>query len=167
MANNIAKFVISGNLITDSELKYTNAGTPVCEFAVASNWSKKQGDTWTDQVSFFNFALFGRRADSLHQYLRKGQGVNVAGDIHQDRWEKNGQKQSRVAFAVSDIQLIGGRSGGSPAGGSPAGGSGGGNGSGGYQGNYQGNHQDNFQGKNGNNEGPLADEIDFEDDIPF
>jgi single-strand DNA-binding protein len=145
MGNNIAKYVISGNLIKDSELRYTTAGTPVCEFVVASNWSKKQGDAWVDQVSFFSFALFGKRAESLHGYLKKGQGVNVAGDIRQDKWEKDGQKQNKIIFAVSDIQLIGGRSVSHIT-------------------RQQQRGLDNAKnGYNGNQE----EELQFEDDIPF
>jgi single-strand DNA-binding protein len=46
--------VIAGNLVRDAELKYTNGGLAICEFSVAVNDQKKQGDQWVEEAYFFD-----------------------------------------------------------------------------------------------------------------
>lgn len=105
---------IIGNLIADAELKFTAGGMAVASFAVANNYRKRQGDNWVDDVSFFDVGLFGKRAESVHPYLKKGQPVAVTGELRQDRWEKDGQKFSRIKILGSDLKLLNKREGGQP-----------------------------------------------------
>ncbi|ADK81099.1 single-stranded DNA-binding protein [Sediminispirochaeta smaragdinae] len=109
MANDITSFTAVGRLTRDAELRYTNSGIPLCKFSIASNYSRKVHDNWQEEVSYFDFTLFGKRAEALAQYLTKGQQVVVSGQLRQDRWEDNGEKRSRVAFFAQDVQLIGGK----------------------------------------------------------
>lgn len=109
MANDITNFTVVGRLTRNAELRYTTAGTALSKFSVASNWSKKVGDQWAEEVSFFDFTLFGKRAEGLNQYLTKGQQVVVSGKLRQDRWEKDGEKRSKVSLFVDDVQLVGGK----------------------------------------------------------
>ena len=171
--------IIIGRLTRDAELKYTNSGLAVSSFSLAVNRRKRSGDNWEDEVSFFDLALFGKRAESLNQYLTKGQQVAVEGSLTQDRWEQDGSKRSKVKIIANNIQLLGGRgNGGGQGGGYQQGGPAGGGyqQSGGYQqgGGYQngGNRGGNGGGYNGNQGGdkfqPSNDySVDFEDDIPF
>jgi len=109
MANDITSFTAVGRVTRDAEFRYTNGGTQLCKFSIASNYSRKVRDNWQDEVSYFDFTLFGKRAEALAQYLTKGQQVVVSGQLRQERWEDNGQKRSRVAFFAQDVQLIGGK----------------------------------------------------------
>jgi single-strand DNA-binding protein len=101
--------IIIGRLTRDAELKYTNSGLAVSSFSVAVNRRKKSGDNWEDEVSFFDSSLFGKRAESLNQYLAKGQQVAIEGSLVQDRWEQEGQKRSKIKIFANNIQLLGGR----------------------------------------------------------
>ncbi len=152
--------IIIGRLTRDAELKYTNSGLAVSSFSLAVNRRKRSGDNWEDEVSFFDLALFGKRAESLNQYLTKGQQVAVEGSLTQDRWEQDGNKRSKVKIIADNIQLLGGRG---PAAGMQDSGSGNGYQQGGMQGyNGYSNRQGGEKFQPDNNYS-----ADFEDDIPF
>ena len=150
MATDINSVVLIGRLTRDAELRYSNAGTAICKFAIANNYSRKQGDNWTEETNFFDAVLMGRRAEALHKYLVKGKQVGIQGELRQGRWEQDGQKRSRIEVFVSDLNLLGGTSG-------SQGGSGG---------TYERNEQSSGAGFNsgGNDHGSGSD---FEDDVPF
>jgi len=102
--------VIIGRLTRDAELKYTTNGFAILNFSIASNRSVKRNDEWQDEVSFFNCTLFGKRAESLAQYLLKGKQIAIDGSIKQDRWEDNeGHKRSVIKILVDSLQFIGGK----------------------------------------------------------
>ena len=90
---------ISGNLVRDAEVRTTKDGTEIANFTVAVNEWRKEGD-WT---SYFDCQLFnpGKRLP----YLTKGSKVVVGGKVHQDRWERDGKKQSKVIVIVRDLDL--------------------------------------------------------------
>lgn len=141
-----------GRLTRDAELRYTNSGMPICNFSIANNYSKKQGDQWTEEVNFFDVVVFGRQGEAVNNYLKKGKQVAVQGELRQDRWEQDGQRRSKVQVIASNLQLLGGRVEG-------------GGGSGGQYGGGQ------YSGGGGseprNTESPPAPGPDFEDDVPF
>ena len=104
----INKVTLIGRLTRDSELRYTEGGTPVSKFSVAVNRSVKRGDSWEDEVSFFDVVLWGKMAVSVNQYLLKGKQVGIDGELRQERWEQNGQNRSRIEIVASKVQLLGG-----------------------------------------------------------
>lgn len=99
-----------GSLVRDAELKYTNSGTAICTFSLAVNGSEKQGDAYVDRPDFFDVTVFGRLGEALHKYLTKGQQIAMSGRLRQDRWEKDGQKHSRIGIIAESIQLLGSKS---------------------------------------------------------
>lgn len=101
-----------GRLVRDSELKYTSGGAAQCRFSIAVNRSVKKGDSWTDEVSYFDLNLWGKQAEGLGKHLTKGKQVAVSGVLRQNRWEKDGQTMSKVEIQIENIQLLGGASGG-------------------------------------------------------
>jgi len=107
MANDINSVVINGRLTRDSEVRYTNSGTAICKFSIASNKRVKSGEEWGDKASFFDIILWGKQGEALSQYLTKGQQVSVAGELVQNRWEQDGQKRSKVEINASNVQLVG------------------------------------------------------------
>ena len=100
-----------GRLTRDAETQYTGGGMCIAEFSLANNYRKKSGDEWVDEVNYFDVVLFGKRAEALSQYLTKGTQLAVSGSLRQDRWEKDGQKRSKVVIVANDIQLLGGKRG--------------------------------------------------------
>ena len=105
----INNLTIVGRLTRDGELQYTNSGSAVLNFSIATNRSVKQDDTWKDEVSYFNAVLFGKRAEGLAQYMLKGKQVVISGSLKQDRWEQDGQSRTAVKIIVDNIQLVGGK----------------------------------------------------------
>ena len=153
MAKDINSVTIVGRLTKDAELKYTNSGTAISNLSIAVNRSKKVGDAWEEEANFFDVSLWGRRGESLNQYLQKGTRIAVTGELKQDRWEQDGQKRSRVIIHANDIQLLGGN-----------------------KQENQGNNSSNYQNNNIGNSKPSnnysqnqgqANNGNFEDDIPF
>jgi len=100
--------ILIGRLTRDAELKYTSGGMAVCKFAIAVNKRRKQGEQWVEEVSFFDIVLWGKSGEGLNQYLVKGKQVAVEGELHQNRWEKDGQTQSKVEIVANNVQLLGG-----------------------------------------------------------
>lgn len=99
--------VLVGRLTRDSELKYTKSGMPVSRFSLAVNRSKKQGEEWVDEVSFFDIDFWGKGAEAVNRYLIKGQQVGVEGELRQDRWEQDGQQRSKIIINAANVRLCG------------------------------------------------------------
>lgn len=102
----INKWVGTGNLARDPELKATSGGTQVISFTVAVNERIKKGNEWQDYTNWVDCVMYGNRAQSLARLLKKGTKVAVEGKWHQDRWEKDGQKRSRWEVVLSEVELM-------------------------------------------------------------
>lgn len=99
--------VLVGRLTRDSELKYTKSGMPIARFSIAVNRSRKDGDQWVDEASFFEIDFWGKAAEGVNRYLIKGQQVGVEGELRQDRWEQDGQSRQKVVVNASNVRLLG------------------------------------------------------------
>lgn len=100
------KWIFTGNLGKDCEVKVTQGGMSVCSFSVAvkSGYGDKSKTTWA------MCALFGKRAEGgLPQYLVKGAQVCIAGEMCLDEWEKDGVTNKMVKVNVHELDLIGGQ----------------------------------------------------------
>lgn len=104
-----SKAIITGNLVRDPELRSTGSGTPVCAFSVAVNRVYRGSDGANkEDVSYFDCSAWGKLADTVSQYAKKGTGVLVSGRLNQRTWEdKNGGKRSTVEIVVEDFNFIG------------------------------------------------------------
>jgi single-strand DNA-binding protein len=122
MAASLNKVFLMGNLTRDPEVKYTPKGTAVGDLAIAINDSyKAQDGTIKETVTYVDIEVWGRQAETCKQYLAKGRGVFVEGQLRLDQWESpQGEKKSRMKVRADRVQFLGG---------SPGGGSGGGGGS--------------------------------------
>lgn len=104
---NINRVILIGRLTRDVETKYTPNGTMVAKFSIAVNSSYKSGDEWKEEAHFFNLTMWGKRAESLAQYMVKGLEVAVDGSLRQNRWaDKDGQAHSNVEVNVENINLL-------------------------------------------------------------
>lgn len=107
MSKNINTVVIAGRTTKDPEIKVTPSGTAVLSLSLAVNDTKKnaQGE-WEDVVDFFDCKVFGKRAESLAQYIPKGSKLTINGRLHQDRWQaQDGTNRSSVSIIVQDLEL--------------------------------------------------------------
>lgn len=99
--NNIT---VAGTLGRDCELKQLHSGDTICNFSIADSMGRDKGTIW------WNCTLFGKRAESLSQYLLKGQAVTVSGSVTEREWtDKDGAKRKNMDVRVNDIALQGGR----------------------------------------------------------
>lgn len=96
--------IISGNLTRDPE-KRGSADMPILNFSVAVNDRRKVGDEWQNVPNYVGCVLFGARAKSLGDILRKGMQVTVAGSLRYSAWEKDGQKHSKLEVVCNEIVL--------------------------------------------------------------
>lgn len=88
---------------------YLANGSARANVSIAVNRSKKVGEQWQDETSFFDVAIFGKTAENLKPYLTKGTQIAVDGYLKQDRWESEGQKKSRISIVANTVQLCGGK----------------------------------------------------------
>lgn len=113
--NDTNKVFLIGRLTRDlgadeRSFGYTDGGTARANISIAVNRSKRDGDNWVDEAHFFDVTIWGKTAENLKPYLLKGKQVHVEGHLQQDRWEKDGQKQSRVTIHADNVELLGGKS---------------------------------------------------------
>lgn len=95
-----------GRLAADAELKYTQGGDAVLSFRVASDigFGEKKTTNW------FSCQVWGKRGESLKDYLQKGQQVTVYGQLTLREWtDKEGTKKLSPDVRVSEISLQGGK----------------------------------------------------------
>lgn len=113
----INNVTLVGRLTKDADIRYTTSGTAVLNFALAVNESRKQGEKWIEEASFFDVTLFGKMGESIHKYMAKGKQVAISGRLQQQRWETNGEPRNRVIVVADTVQLLGGGNGqGAPSG---------------------------------------------------
>ena len=104
----INRVTISGNLTRDGELRRTQSGTAILSMSVAVNDRRKnpQSGEWEDVPNFVDVVLFGRRAESLANYLVKGTKVCIEGKLRYSSWERDGQKRSKIEVVADEIELM-------------------------------------------------------------
>ena len=168
MAGDLNRVMLIGRLTRDPELRQTTGGTSYAKFGIANNRRYTVQGERKEEVSFFNCVAWGRQAEVINQYCRKGKQVAVEGRLQQRSWQnQEGQKQSSIDGVVENLQMLGGPGEGGGGGGgfggagggfepepSPPGDFGGGGGFGGSSGGPGGG--------GGFDPGPMDD-----DDIPF
>lgn len=103
------KVILIGNLTRDPELRYTPSGRAIAKLGLALNrsWKTETGET-REEVTFVDVDAFGRQAEVLGQYLRKGRPVMVEGRLKLDQWDDkpSGQKRSRLGVILESFQFL-------------------------------------------------------------
>lgn len=103
----INKAIIYGNLTRDPEMKSLPSGNKVTNFSVATNrvWKDKDGRK-QENTEYHNVVTFGRQAELVGQYLRKGSGVFVEGRLQTRSWDaQDGSKKYRTEIIADTIQF--------------------------------------------------------------
>ena len=94
---------IAGQLGRDAEVRFLGNGDPVANFSVADSQGKDKPAMW------WSCSLFGKRAESLAQYLVKGQSVTVSGTVTEREYTKDGVTKKAMDIRVNDVALQGGK----------------------------------------------------------
>lgn len=127
MAGNFNKVLLMGNLTRDPELRHTSSNTPVAKFGLAVNRRYGVGDGANrevrEEVTFVDCEAWGRTAETISQYLRKGRPIFVEGRLKLDQWEdkNDGSKRSRLLVVVENFQFVDSKSDGESGEGRPVG----------------------------------------------
>ena len=100
--------VLSGRLVKDPEVKYSNNGTAVVKARIAHNRSYKDRDgEWQNQSDFYNMVGWGKAAENFAKKAHMGDAVLVSGSLKIDTWtDDNGDKRTTLEIAISRIDTI-------------------------------------------------------------
>ena len=115
------KVILVGNLTRDPELRYTPKGMAIAKvgLAVNRNWTSESGEK-KEEVTFVDVDIFGRTAENVAQYMRKGRPILIEGRLRLDQWDdkQTGQKRNKLGVVGEVVQFLGSPTGGE--GGAPA-----------------------------------------------
>lgn len=146
----VNKVIVMGRLGQDPELKYTPAGTAVCNFSVATSksWVDKSG-TKQEKTEWHRLVSWGKQGEVINQYFSKGSEIYVEGELTTDQYTKEGESAPRYITKINVREF-------SFTGGSKAAGA--------QQGSQQGSQQGGQQGPGYD---PSQESGFSADDIPF
>jgi single-strand DNA-binding protein len=119
---NFNKVILIGNLTRDPELRYTPKGTAIAEISLAINrkWKSESGEA-KEEVTFVEVATYGRTAEVIAQYLKKGRPIMIEGRLKLDQWDDKttGAKRSKLRVVCESFEFLDGGNRG-PEGAAPA-----------------------------------------------
>ncbi len=107
-ARSLNKVILIGNLTRDPEMRYTNSGTPVVTFGMATNKSWKDSDGETKELAeFHNLVAWNKMAEICQQLLAKGMKVYIEGSLNTRSWEgDDGVTRYKTEIRVDDMILL-------------------------------------------------------------
>jgi single-strand DNA-binding protein len=112
MAKSVNKVILLGNVGKDPEIRSLPSGQAVASFSIAtSDRYKDKQDQWQDRTEWHNLVAFGKLADIIRDYVKKGNKLYVEGSLRTSSWDDktSGQKKYKTEVIVSDISLLSGR----------------------------------------------------------
>ena len=116
MARGVNKAILIGNLGNDPDMRYTAGGAAVANISIATaeSWRDKESGEQQERTEWHRVVFFGRLAEIVGEYLRKGSQVYVEGRIQTRKWQdKEGQDRYTTEIVGNELQMLGGKSGGS------------------------------------------------------
>ena len=118
MARGVNKAIILGTLGQDPDIRYTASGAAVANISIATNeqWKDKESGEMQERTEWHRVVFFGRLAEIVGEYLRKGSQVYVEGRIQTRKWQdKEGRDRYTTEIVASEMQMLGSKSGGTTA----------------------------------------------------
>ena len=122
MARGVNKVILLGNLGNDPDVRYTAGGAAVANVSLATTfaWRDKESGDMRENTEWHRIVFFGKLAEIVSEYLRKGSQVYIEGRLQTRKWQdKEGQDRWSTEIVASDMQMLGGRGGGSGEAGGP------------------------------------------------
>jgi single-strand DNA-binding protein len=110
----VNKAILIGNLGRDAELRYTSGGAPVASVRIATTerFTDKEGQKRED-TQWHDVVIWGKTAESIHEYLVKGKQIYVEGRIQTRKWtDKEGKDRYNTEIRADRVVLLGGGGGG-------------------------------------------------------
>jgi single-strand DNA-binding protein len=112
MARGVNKVILVGNLGNDPEVKYMPSGSAVANVSLATtdSWKDKNSGERQERTEWHRVVFYGRLAEIVGEYLRKGSQVYVEGSLRTRKWQgQDGQDRYTTEIIASDMQMLGGR----------------------------------------------------------
>ena len=110
--NSVNKVILIGNLGQDPESRFTPQGTAVTSFSVATNesWKSQSGEI-KEHTEWHRIEMFGKRAETANEYMKKGHTVYIEGRLKTDEWEdkETGQKRRATKIQCDNFTMLGRR----------------------------------------------------------
>lgn len=164
-ARGVNKVIVVGNLGRDPEVRYTPGGDAIANLTVATSeaWKDKQTGEQKEITEWHRVVAYGRLAQIMGEYLRKGSKVYIEGSLRTRQWEKDGQKHYTTEIRCNEMQMLDSARGGSGSASYDEGGS--------SNQNYGGGGQPAARRQAPQNQPAMADDgfsdPPFDEDIPF
>ncbi|MGD0164703.1 MAG: single-stranded DNA-binding protein [Candidatus Sulfotelmatobacter sp.] len=112
MPKSVNKVILVGNVGKDPEVRYSQSGTPVANFSLATNERfKDRSGEWQDRTEWHNIVAWQRLAEIVGEYVAKGSKVYVEGKLQTTSWEdrQSGERKYRTEIVARDLLLLGPR----------------------------------------------------------
>lgn len=111
------KVNLIGRLARDPEMRTLPNGNAVCSISLATDEGYKDKNTaqWVDKTEWHSIEAFGRLAEVMGEYLKKGAKIDIEGKLQTDEYEKDGIKRYRTKVIASEMIMLDSRNGDSPA----------------------------------------------------
>ncbi len=110
----VNKVIIVGNLGRDPEVRYSPDGAAIANISVAttSQWKDKNTGEKREETEWHRVSFFGRLAEVVGEYLKKGSAVYIEGRLRTRKWQDKETGQDRYATEIiaDNMQMLGGRS---------------------------------------------------------
>ena len=106
MAGGMQAFFGIGNLTRDPELRYLQSGHAVCKFGLAIGERIKRGGEWKDEPTFLNVTCWGKRGETVAQYLRKGSQCAVRGRIRVSKYESKRDGTMKTSWEINADEVL-------------------------------------------------------------
>ena len=101
------KVLLIGRLTRNPEVRFFPSGTAKTSFSIAYNEKyKDKNDEWKEEPHYFDVETYGALADRLGKTLSKGYQVLIEGRLAQQRWEKDGEKRSKVVIVANRVVIL-------------------------------------------------------------
>jgi single-strand DNA-binding protein len=116
MARGVNKVILIGNLGNDPDVRYTASGAAVANIslATAESWRDKESGEQQERTEWHRVVFFGRLAEIVAEYLKKGSQIYVEGRLQTRKWQdKEGKDRYSTEIVANEMQMLGSRSGGS------------------------------------------------------
>ena len=110
MPKSVNKVILVGNVGTDPEVRYSQSGTPVANFSLATNERfKDRNDEWQERTEWHSIVAWQRLAEIVGEYVAKGSKVYVEGKLQTRSWEdrQSGERKYRTEIVARDLLLLG------------------------------------------------------------
>jgi len=153
MARGVNKAIILGNVGQEPEVRYMPSGSAVTEVSVATTeqWKDKSSGEKQERTEWHRITFFGRLAEIVGEYIRKGSKIYVEGLIRTEKWQdKQGNDRYTTKIVATELQMLDSRD------------SSNNNQQGGYQ-----NHSSSAQNRPAPQQQEAPQATDFDDDLPF